>query len=228
MNPLDVAKLRPFPEGCPPLPDGWLNGLDAAVLYNCALRVAGPILEVGSWVGRSTCCIAYGLRDRPSGPDANSVGFDVVDFGIAGIDEWELRFRSNVFTHPSARELVNVICFPGGSAALLKCNLISRSLSKYVRGIFLGDLKDFASRSRYEFVFCDASHDMDEINRNLPLIAELLNSKDFILVCDDIIDEATALHVMRIVGAEEGSLSCTADRYSKLLVCTRGKYRGCI
>jgi hypothetical protein len=38
--------------------DGWLSGSEAAALYDLAHDAKGPIVEIGSWRGRSTAVLA--------------------------------------------------------------------------------------------------------------------------------------------------------------------------
>ena len=40
--------------------DGWLSGDEAAVLFDAAYEANGPIVEIGSWQGRSTTVLALG------------------------------------------------------------------------------------------------------------------------------------------------------------------------
>jgi predicted O-methyltransferase YrrM len=45
--------------------EGWLSDREAQILYRTARRLpaASRVLEIGSWKGKSTYCIASGLRD---------------------------------------------------------------------------------------------------------------------------------------------------------------------
>src|SRR5580698_5996613 len=78
----DVPEL-PFQLG--DLPYGWLTSFEASLLFSAGRELDGPFLEVGSWVGRSTVCIARGIQSRPIGLP---ILFDVVDFGISDVAEW--------------------------------------------------------------------------------------------------------------------------------------------
>lgn len=48
-----------------PLPGvaGWLSPREKQLFYAFGRWLPGPFLEVGPWVGKSTCCIASGIRD---------------------------------------------------------------------------------------------------------------------------------------------------------------------
>jgi len=41
----------------------WLSDDEARTLYALACWLPGPFLEIGAWAGKSTCCIALGIRD---------------------------------------------------------------------------------------------------------------------------------------------------------------------
>jgi hypothetical protein len=219
---IDVGKVAPLPDGIPALPQGWINGLEARILYTAAQRIArvdgeSAILEVGSWVGRSSCALAYAVRDC----EAVRPRFDIVDYGIAGDEEWKYRFGNSIFDHKSAAAFAEVIYFPGGTGALLKKNLVDRALNTYVTLIVLGDIVHYATTTRYDLVFCDATHGEDEIRKNVPLFKELLRD-NFILICDDINTEKNLQLVEELVESEQSYLSIEVDQYSKFGIFMRG------
>jgi predicted O-methyltransferase YrrM len=43
---------------------GWLSPEERRTLYGLALYTEGRVLEIGPWLGLSTACLAYGIRDR--------------------------------------------------------------------------------------------------------------------------------------------------------------------
>jgi hypothetical protein len=45
--------------------EGWLSDHEAILLYNFSKlnQVGGEIVEIGSWKGKSTICLAYGLKE---------------------------------------------------------------------------------------------------------------------------------------------------------------------
>jgi hypothetical protein len=222
-RPIDVEKIAPMPYGIPALPQGWLGVLEARILYTAARRVArtdgeAAILEVGSWVGRSSCMLAYAVRDcetvRPR--------YDIVDYGIAGDEEWKHRFGTSIFGHKSAAAFAEVIYFPGGTGALLKKNLVERGLNTYVTLIVLGDIVHYATTTRYDLVFCDATHGEEEIRKNVPLLKDMLR-ENFIVICDDINTETELNLVEEIVGSEQCYLSNEVDKYTKFGIFMRGE-----
>lgn len=48
--------------------DGWLTRNEAATLYGLAEKAKGPIIEIGSWRGRSTAALALGSMAGPQQP----------------------------------------------------------------------------------------------------------------------------------------------------------------
>ena len=40
--------------------DGWLTEREARLLYDLAKSATGPIIEIGSWRGRSTTVLGHG------------------------------------------------------------------------------------------------------------------------------------------------------------------------
>jgi hypothetical protein len=216
---INKLKLDQITQAIPPLPNGWLNGFDAAVLYTIArsLDHSDSILEVGSWIGRSSCVIAHALESVSD----RKIRFDIVDFGIAGSREWEWRFGSSVYKEKDADSHLSVIMKAGGSGAVLKQNLIERDLARFVSLIVLGDIRDYESTRKYDFIFCDATHSPDEIRRNIPVISSRLSS-EFILACDDIVNADDAEIIKSIVGADFFYLTNSSDQYSKLGVFIKG------
>src|ERR1700694_884545 len=43
--------------------EGWLTPNEIRALYALGFLASGPMLEIGSWAGLSTSCIAYGIQD---------------------------------------------------------------------------------------------------------------------------------------------------------------------
>nr|WP_314073694.1 hypothetical protein [uncultured Roseococcus sp.] len=117
--------------------------------------------------------IFYGIRD--SFP--RKIHYDIVDYGIAGADEWRSRFGGNLFAHKEAKKLAEFVMFPGGIGALLKQNLVDRELSRFVSLIILGDFRDYETIRKYDFIFCGATHDEAEIRKNIPLPRRFLRDE---------------------------------------------------
>jgi hypothetical protein len=172
--------------------DGWLSWNERRALYALASRIDGPFLEVGSWVGLSTCLIASAIREtgvtkrfittclnetmdnfKECGP---SIGF----FYPPGPD----RPRGLAPRELFEAEIKPVITSPGGVIGTLKRNLDRLGLSRHVE-IHEGSFEQVAPRLPYKFIFADVLHDPDEIELNAPLLRDFLES-GMILACHDV------------------------------------------
>lgn len=161
----DESKLSPSPFVIDTLPNGWLLDLECHILYNVGLAAEGPIIEIGTWEGRSTCCLAYGKANNPRRPI-----FDVFDFGDVGLEEFTLRHGSFDPPEEEREKLLKVINAHGGVAGCLKQNLADRRLGREVTGFYFGDITNFEISRKYEVMFCDVSHGEDEIRRNVEFL----------------------------------------------------------
>jgi hypothetical protein len=221
---LGKAWLRPLPFAMESLPQGWLNEFDARVLYSLAAATRGPLLEIGSWIGRSSCAMAYGLRDAAAvgGPLAR---YDIIDFGIAGMPEFRQRYASfDPLRGPFAEEHLRALYYPGGCAGYLKQNLVDRDLARYVNHLIFGSLATYETTVRYDAAFCDAAHSPKEIADNVSKLAGLLNAEHFLLAFDDVEDAPAAEQIQDLVDADCAALTCHDAPGNKMLVMTRGAY----
>jgi hypothetical protein len=176
----DLRELSPLPVEYSSLPDGWLLDLKCEILYNAALAAEEPIMEVGTWEGRSTCCLAYGKADNNRRPI-----FDVFDFGDTGLEEFTNRHGSFDPPETERERLLRVVTAHGGVAGCLKQNLADRKLGGLVTGYHFGDITDMAVSRKYDVVFCDVSHGEDEIVRNVGFIKGMMVQSDYLAIFDD-------------------------------------------
>ncbi|MBW6398582.1 class I SAM-dependent methyltransferase [Roseomonas sp. HJA6] len=183
---LALDRLDALPQLPYRYPDGWMSPLELRILYTLARRSAGPALEIGPWIGRSTSAIAAGLRDGGRSP---APIFDVVDFGPASAEEWKQRFGLPMPFDPPM--IPASVFHPGGSLAVLIDNLRRNGLLGQVNGILRGDLLELPIGRRYAFIFCDAVHGKAEAARTMPRLAELV-ADEAVLVFDDVVSEAFA------------------------------------
>lgn len=171
-------------------PNGWMSSPDLGLLYNAALRTKGDVLEVGPWLGRSTSAIAAGLRDRAAAGGA-PVRFDTIDYGITSADEWQLRFDETLNAGKDKGRALEAVNHPGGTIAVLINNLKGNDLLPYVTNVIRGDFHDCPIKRKYGMIFCDATHDEHEINKNMPRLAKM-GDKGCIFVFDDVVREDQA------------------------------------
>ncbi len=161
-------------------PEGMIRPLQGLRLFDLAKQARGNILEIGSWVGKSTSYIANGVRLNRHKPH-----FKTVDNYFTNTDEWESFYGESLNDKPewSRNIYLKHIQRPGGVIESLRENLTDRNLLSSVE-ILKGDFLTLEFTKKFELIFCDASHDANEVRRNLPKIISLLEPNG-ILVCDD-------------------------------------------
>ena len=177
-----AVELKAVPFGLETLPEGWFSKTQISALYQLALTTEGPILEVGSWIGRSTTVIGHALQARP-----DAIEFHTVDYGIASLEEWAERFGSSLLKKPNADRYLPHITREGGSLSSLRENLAAQGMLDLVQ-IHKGDFHDVAPQLQYGLIFCDATHNRREIDTNVPALIGMLKPGG-VLACDDITDE---------------------------------------
>jgi predicted O-methyltransferase YrrM len=167
------------------LPEGWTTPeLEQQLRLHSS--AATRILEIGSFVGRSTCVIAQVLRSRTT-----RVPFETCDLHFDTAKEFQ-DFYSQIYddgrppiTVPELHQK-----YLGTSQSALQQNLSSRGLSDLVTcrtGCFV-DLKldSQLSSPTYDLIHCDVAHDIAEINHNFPQIRDLLAPTGSVLICGNI------------------------------------------
>lgn len=192
------------------MPDGWMLPSEVEMLYRLG-KTGRSIIEVGSWIGRSTCAIATGIKDSGA-PGKPPKRFDVLDYGITGAADWSRRFGS-VYLESDPK--FKVIENHGGVGGTLMQNLADRDLLKYVDLVILGDLKFYSTTQRYDAAFLDCLHSDEEIEANMPLIRPLLK-REFVFLSDDMHDDGPAAKVAAHLGVDQWWLSRPRYPYTKL------------
>jgi Methyltransferase domain len=221
----DGSKLTARPFTTESLPDGWLYGVEATVLYNAALVARGPIIEVGPWIGRSTCALAYGVRDNPLRPI-----LDVFDWGVASIDQCKKLWGLDPRSHPESEHVLKQILYPGGSGAVLIDNLVRRKLDQYVHMFVFGEFLEATVSRKYSVCFCDASHGIEELKRNGPHLMSMMDPDNWLIVFDDIWDPAAAKFMHEFTNADKavslggGYPNGEADNGCKITIAAKGTY----
>ena len=162
-------------------PEGFINLFECYNLYKLGKKIPGPFLEIGPWVGRSTACIAHGIKKSGKKKE-----FHTGDIGFSTEKEWEDFFGSSLEQKiPKVRNrYLKHIIREGGSIQSLIENLRNRKLDEFVT-VHKGNFRDIAFGKKFNLIFCDATHDLKEIEINIPKIKKML-SDEGVLVCDDI------------------------------------------
>lgn len=179
-DPFDPSALVSLPVDIEIFPDGWMFSLELTMLYNLALHGQGDILEVGSWIGRSSTSLALGIRDSA----CKQRHFDIVDLGLASISEAILKL--NISQMYADQDVISrPVTAHGGVIGCLIDNLRHLDLLKYVTAIIRGNISEVSLRSSYEVVFCDAVHNESEISVVGPILARVVRPGSW-LMCDDL------------------------------------------
>jgi hypothetical protein len=174
-----------------PAVDGWLSPSEQRTLYALAFILDGPILEIGSWVGKSTGAMARAIRDsgrykkfvtselnptpdhwRPVG---DGIGFFLPPdseacLGVTTMKSWK-------------EEMEPVVTRPGGIVGALKENLQKLNLLDLVE-ISVGDFSN-VPRLNYRFIFSDTMHTPNEIRAGLPTLRDIIGGRSILLAAHD-------------------------------------------
>lgn len=188
---------------------GWMTPGERQTLYSLARHMPGPITEIGPWVGLSTVAIAQGIRDS-----AQTKKFVTHDLGLTTENFRPIGDKIGMFLPDSEAPLgtcsveeyntgiLPVLESPGGQIGMLRGNLEKFSVSDLVE-IRIGDFKK-KTPATSAFVFCDALHDMTEVETNGPALVPYLKSGS-ILACHDIGRHQAQIDKLRsIVGGGYG------------------------
>ncbi|TCP60220.1 hypothetical protein EV663_1116 [Rhodovulum bhavnagarense] len=119
------------------------------------------------------------------------VMFDTVDYGITSAEEWQRRFGQPLKFAKDKGRTVEAVYHPGGTIAVLIRNLKANALLEHVTNVIRGDFNNSPIARSYSMIFCDATHDEEEIRKNLPRLSEL-GGEGCVFVFDDIVTQEHA------------------------------------
>ena len=163
---------------------------------------------------------AAGLRDR-SDAGAEPVLFDCIDFGITSSEEWQMRFHERLDPRKDKGRAIAAVYHPGGTIAVLIDNLKKNHLLEQMNAIVRGDLVTCPLARKYSLIFCDATHDENEMRRHMPGIAERATA-GATLIFDDVVTEEQAEMICDYVEPKRRLLTRQVDapngRLGKLFV----------
>ena len=181
---------HPAPPGLTDGIAGWLLPGEEDALFALGVLADGPILEIGSWCGRSTVCLATGVavREEP-------VDFVTVELN-PGIEQWPVVDGERYF-RPSLdkdvllgvgpawdAEIAPVVTAPGGILGQLTANLATAGVADVVE-VLTGDFRAIdLPHDSYGLVFADVMHDEVEITSNAEHLARLVRPGG-LLACHD-------------------------------------------
>jgi len=141
---------------------GWFKPAECEKLYQLILETNGDILEIGHFLGRSTSFICQGIRDSKKDRTFRSY-----DLGFTNYNEVQ-KFYHEMYGSDIGIPKLYKIAFEQNktTSEVAKMNLTNLNLDSYVN-LISGNFIELDS-NKYDFIFCDAVHDIREIENNLP------------------------------------------------------------
>jgi hypothetical protein len=186
------------------LPDGWTSPHLERLLFNYAQQ-SHRILEIGSFVGRSTCVICYAIKQS-----GNQIHFDTCDIHFRTEEEFQSFYKKICQSLIEIPSLQKHYINHGGTMHHLKKNLIDRELDHLVnchKGCFKRLDERKVILGNYDLIYCDVSHDRNEINANLPHIKKLLDQTQSTLICNHIINDELKDLILNYIDFDEYELN---------------------
>jgi len=180
---------------------GMISPLERQMLYAMGRWLPGPVVEIGSWMGLSTTAIARGIRDSrmPKKFDTFDLKmtpeyFRPVVGGIGLFLPGDPEPHGVCSEQLYQEEVFPFITAPGGSNRLLLDNLERLGLSKFVVA-HVGDFRLWPAHL-CGLVFCDALHDLHEIEVNVPHLQSFLQAGS-VLACHDVAHKPELVAALR-------------------------------
>lgn len=147
---------------------GWLFPNEAELFWDCLASISdvpGDVMEIGSWVGRSTILLAAGCEALAPGRRLHVV------------DDWQFGNQPTLYPYLTARRELRAE-FDENLAAW-------NDLLVVHEGTFQAAAPMLTQiHGGFSLVFHDAGHTADDFQRDLPLIYSLLNPGGVLLVHD--------------------------------------------
>jgi predicted O-methyltransferase YrrM len=158
---------------------GWLTDNEAKKLYQLSYETSGTILEIGFLFGKSTSVICEALRDRN-----RKNQFDSYDLNFSNANEF-ISFYSKIHGDTiTVPDLIQEISFSKNKMIIDIASDILKfhNLLQFVN--LIGDDFQNIINKKYNLIFCDAMHDQNEIQLNLPKVKELCYNNTVIAIHD--------------------------------------------
>ena len=148
---------------------GWIFPGEAELFWDSiesTTLVAGDVAEIGSWVGRSSIVLAAGLETLSPTKRLHVV------------DDWCFGGQPNLYPYLSDKRILRAE-FEENTASWSERIVIHEGLFQDVSGEMAR-----ASEAGFSLIFHDAGHTPADFERDLPLIAPLLNPGGCLLIHD--------------------------------------------
>lgn len=167
---------------------GWFSVQEAEELYRLAATLSCPrMLEVGHFLGRSTSALCEGIKVA-----GRKVEFNSYDLGFTDAEQFVAHYKKlyNTTTFSVPQEYQDLVYSKKKTTTEIARSFLERfHLSEYVN-LISGDFSKL-DQTKYGFIFCDALHDLTEIQHILPHVIN--NSEDdCVWACHDMTDENVA------------------------------------
>lgn len=173
--------------------DGWLSRNEAATLYDLARKANGPIIEIGSWQGRSTSVLGIG--------------------SMAGSNQPVYAVDPHIGVNPRDRPTDNQRISPGwksSSPEILRANLDSvgvNGLVKIVHKASLDAVSDVPSEC--SLLFIDGNHSYEAVKADLQAYLPKVRHAGIIALHDcDNTEPGVVKAVDEIVTADPSTWRC--------------------
>jgi hypothetical protein len=161
---------------------GWINDVEADLLYNLSLNTDGPILEIGTLYGKSTSVICEAICDS-----FNKNIFDSCDINFKNKEEFT-DFYEKIHGNVDIPSLLEEFSFSKNKNIF---DVTIEYLNKYdlLQYVNLISENFHTLNFKYDLIYCDALHDINEININLPHMERISNKNciwaihDFNMIC---------------------------------------------
>lgn len=150
---------------------GWISDNEAFELYNLSFNLKGKILEIGTLYGKSTSCICESIRDSDE-----KIIFDSCDLNFRNTDEFFHFYRKIHGFDITIPQLLNEISFSKNKSVY---ETTIEYLKKFdlLRFVNLIPNSFHSLEGNYDFIFCDAFHDINEVNMNMTHLLRLSNNE---------------------------------------------------
>lgn len=156
---------------------GWLSDKEAELLYNSCVNFTGSILEIGTMYGKSTSVICEAIQDS-----SKNNKFDSCDINFKNREEF-IDFYTKVHGGITVPDLIEEFSFSKNKDIF---DVTYEYLNKYdlLKYVNLIPENFHKINFNYDLIFCDALHDINEINLNLPHMEKISNDNCIWIVHD--------------------------------------------